>query len=164
MDSSLVYNPTSEEVKVQAYGNWFSFKPGQYKEMRVEIAEFLTVQKSYLGLVGLPSFITQDIPADEATDAEKESYKTRKADAIAEAKRVGIERRIKHLNNIVKNLEVSLRKDMESKNIKIDAHIMATDGEMLAYKELAKYKSASQDESLKRVEELKKLKEQIEGV
>lgn len=163
MDSSLVYNPTSEEIKVQAYGNWFTFKPGQYKEMRNEIAEFLTVQKAYTGLVGLPIFITQDMPADEASEEEKQSYKTRKAEAIAEAKKVGIERRIKHLNGVVKNLELSLRRDLEQKNIKVDPHLMATDGEMAAYRELAKYKAASQDEATKRVEELKKLKEQVES-
>lgn len=161
MDSSLVYNPTSEEVRVQAYGNWFTFKPGQYKQMRTEIAEFLTIQKAYTGLIGLPNFITDDIPTDDASEEEKQSFAARKALAIAEAKKLGIERRIKHLNGIVKNLEVSLRRDLEQKNIKMDPYAMATDGEMSAYKELANYKSAQQDESLKRAEELKKLKEQI---
>lgn len=164
MKRSLVYNPTADEIKVQAYGNWFNFKSGQYKEVDADIAHFLTIDKAYLGLVGLPDFIIEEDPnrMDEMpSDDIVQDYRERKQAAILEAKKLGIERRVTYLKSIVTNLEVSLKRDLEQKNLKVDPHTMASKGELSAYRELAKYSQASQDDAAKQVEELKKLKEQI---
>jgi ribosomal protein L29 len=163
MQTALVYNPTLEELKVQVYGNWFTFKPGQYKTMQKEIADFLTIDRANLGFVGLPSFIAEEVPPIDATEEEKAAFKARCDEAIAEARETGRSRRISHLQKIINNLEVSLRKDLEQSNNKIDPLALASKGEVSAYKELAKYKVAAKADEVNKAEEIKKLKEQING-
>lgn len=162
MDQALVYNATPETVTVQAFGNWFTFKPGQYKVMQKDIAEFLMVNKAYLGLTGLPEFITEG-PGEDATPEAMKEFEERKKEAIMEAKRVGTQRRVAHLTSVVRNLEVGLQRDLDQANLKINSTLMATDGELAAYKELAKYKAAQTDESSKRAAEIAELQKQIKA-
>ena len=146
---AVVFNPTAEEVKVQAFGNHFSFKPGQMKVMQDDIASFLAIDKAYLGFVTLPEWVLEDKSAPEAVQA------------IKEASKQGVNNRINHLKRIINNLEVSLRRDLEMKNIKMDPTRMATEGELAAYRELAKYRQTQEDEGLKRATEIEELKKTI---
>lgn len=142
----IVYNPTTEVVKVQAFGNYFAFNPGQMKVMQPDIAQFLSIDKAYLGFVTLPEEVLEDKEAPESKRL------------IEEAKKIGINNRISHLKRIITNLEVGLRRDLEMANIKTDPLKYATEGELAAYRELAKYKSTQEDEGKKRAEEIEELK------
>lgn len=145
----VVYNPTAEVVKVQAFGNHFSFNPGQMKVMQPEIAQFLSIDKAYLGFVTLPEEVLEDKTAPESVRL------------IDEAKKMGVNNRINHLKRIISNLEVSLRRDLEQSNIKTDPLKYASEGELAAYRELAKYKFSQEDEGKKRMEEIEELKKTI---
>lgn len=146
---AVVFNPTSEVVKVQAFGNHFTFNPGQMKVMQDDIAQFLSIDKAYLGFVTLPEAVLEDKTAPESVRL------------IEEAKTMGVNNRINHLKRIISNLEVGLRRDLEMSNIKTDPVKYATEGELAAYRELAKYKTAQEDAGLKRAAEIEELKKSI---
>lgn len=148
---ALVLNSTTETVKVQALGNWFEFKPGQMKSLNDALAHFLVTDKSYMGFVSVPESVMED-PGSEDSERIKE-----------EARKLGLSRRIDHLKKVIHNLEVSLTRDLEMKNIKAKATIYASDGELKAYKELAAIQKVSVDEGQRRAEEIEKLKGQIDG-
>jgi hypothetical protein len=147
---ALVMNSQNEAVKVQAFGNWFEFKPEQVKNMQDNIALFLCTNKAYLGFVGLP----EDF--DERAEEEKKQIKT-------EAKRNGINRVKEHLQSIIKNLEVSLQRDLEQANIKSKSTAYASDGEMEAYRKLAKLKSQDVDAAKEREVEIERLRAEANG-
>lgn len=148
---ALVMNSTTEKVKVQALGNWFDFAPGQVKSLNDNLAQFLVTDKSYMGFVALPEVIMEDPTSEEAIKAKEEATK------------LGRQRRIDYLKRIIYNLEVSLARDMEMKNIKADPRTQATDGELKAYKELAAIKTLSEDAGQKRAEEIARLKGVLDG-
>lgn len=147
----LVMNSTTENVKVQAFGNWFEFKPGQVKNLNDTLGQFMVTDKAYLGLVALSEQVMEDPTSAEAIAAKEE------------ARKVGIQRRIDYLKKNIHNLEVSLRRDLEMKNIKADPLTFATDSELSSYKELAKLQAFSEDAGKKRAEEIAKIKEQLNG-
>lgn len=129
METALVLNCTNQEIKVQAYGNWFTFKPKQYKQMSKDIASFLTINRGYLGLMGLPSFISEEVD-----QAGSEEYESKKKEAIEIATKEGVQKRIAHLQGVIRNLEVSLKKDFISAQIQVDPLTIASDGELAAYR------------------------------
>jgi hypothetical protein len=106
----LVMNALDKEVSVQALGNWFTLKPGQVKRFRSEIGNFMIREKRYMGLVGLPD------------EFEEPEYKTSEDGIriLEEKKNEGVRNRIQHLQAQINNLQVSLRRDLEMKNIKAD--------------------------------------------
>jgi len=131
----FVYNPLDKTVECKAFGNWFSFKPGQIKRMRPEIGHFLNSNKGYLGLV------TVSEKFDDPSYAKSEDGIAE----LAEAKTVGISKRISHLQTQVNNLQVGLRSDLDTANIKADISVYATKGDLSAIDELLAYQRKQED-------------------
>jgi len=144
-----VYNPTHEDVSVKALGNWFNIKAGQIKVMDDKISHYLTTDKGYLGLASLPDICIEDPTSAEATVAKEE------------ARKMGIAKRVDHLNKVVNNLTVSLRRDLEQANIKTDPLLYASEGELAAFKALKVYKAAHEDDASKRADEIKQIQDEI---
>lgn len=145
----LVYNPTSEKHNIKALGKWFDFQKESVKSVGEEIGHFLIINKSYLGFVPLPDICAEQPNSPEAIEAKDN------------ARKQGITRRIDYLNGVVRNHEISLRKDLDFKNdsSSVDAHI--TPGILAAYKELSTYRGESNDSQAQMAAEAKALRETL---
>lgn len=144
-------NTDLEAVKVQALGNWFSFNAGQIKNMDDKIAHFIATEKKYMGLVTLPDVCIEDPNGAESLSAKE---------LAIQQGRLSI---VNHLKYIIRNLEVSLQKDLDKANIKGNVMAYASDGELAAYHKMSKFKDLEQDALQKRIDEVTKLKEKIGG-
>ncbi len=150
----FVMNTRDEDVHVKVFGKDFMFKPKQIKEFHQDnIAQFLTVDKREEGFIGLPQ---------EAEELEWRQSEDGKA-VIAAAMKQGIASYCGKLRQIVYNLEVSMRQDLDRKNIKADPRAFASAGELRAYKELVKYQQSENDVEQNRIDEIKELQKQIKG-
>ena len=162
MDFLAVYNPTEEEVTTQINGSYFSWKPGQVKQMRKAQAEFVDTNRQDLGLVVVsdPRFI----PSEEAYilgfDKTEEGKKV-----LEPLRQRGLNNLIQHLSLIIRNNQVSLRQDLANKYPTGDsakmAAAMASKGELEAMRLVAKYKQKTHDNAAKQVEEVEKLMKQV---
>lgn len=163
MDFLAVYNPTEEEITTTINGNFFSWKPGQIKQMRKLQAEFVGTNRIETGLMVLddPRFIP----------AEQESYipgfdKTAEGKKVLEPlKEKGIRNLIDHLMFIIRNNQISLRQDLGNKYPTGDSAKMAaanaTPAELNAMRLVAKYKQKNKDNAAKQVDEVEKLMQEI---
>lgn len=163
MDFLAVYNATDEEVTTTINGSFFTWKPGQIKQMRAGQANFVDTNRKELGLVVIrdPRFIP----------AEQDSYvpsfeKTKEGqDVLAPLKEQGINNFVESLVWIIRNNQVSLRQDMASKWPTGDAAKMAaagaSNGELNAMRLVAKYKKKTKDNAARQVEEIEKLMQEI---
>lgn len=149
----LIYNASNETQKFQAFGNYFEMAPKATKMFTEKLAHFIKTERGHLGLVELDERFED--PAFKATEEGKKALQAKEAE--------GVDARCAHLRRVIYNNEVSLRRDLEQANIKVDPKIMASDGEIAAYRELAGYKKAEADTAAAKVEELKKLEKQIRG-
>jgi hypothetical protein len=159
MDFLAVYNPTEEEITTTINGSFFTWKPGQVKQMRATQAEFVSTNRQETGLVKIedPRFIP----------AEQDSYipgfeKTKEGIAVLEPYRVlGINNLINHLNFVIRNNQVSLRQDLADRYPTGDSAKMAaasaSPGELNAMRMLKKYKMKTKDNAAQQVEEVEKL-------
>lgn len=147
----LIYNTTEETQSTKAAGNWFTLKPGQTKMVNDNIAHFISQERRETGIVVLP--VEFDEPEHRLTDEGK-------AQMLA-LKEEGIRSFVAGLESRVRNNQVSLRRDLERANIKVDPAIEASSGEMEAYKLLAKYKKSGEDQVQKRKDEVAELLKQI---
>lgn len=152
MEDVMVLNALDKEVHVQAFGNHFSFKAGQIKRMRREIADFLCRERKNMGLVGLPA------------EFEEPEYKlTEDGVKILEEKKLeGVRNRIAHLQWQVNNLK-SLQRDLEMKNLKVDPLTMASDGDIQAMEELHQYQNKAQDNDKKRLDRIRELERKLKA-
>lgn len=135
-------------VTVQAFGNWFSFKPGQVKSMDPRLVDFLTMDKKSYGFIALP-----DICGD---DPDSEEAKAAKAEAFVE----GRKNIVKELERTIHNLEVSLQKDYDLAGMKVSAVHMEGAAHLPVYRHLAEFKkleAASNEASINELEQLKGL-------
>lgn len=146
-----ILNASEREQSFKVFGNHFSLKPGQTKHFGDSISHFMATDKAYLGLVSLPEEFSD--PSFKDSEEGKQIFES--------AKKAGIDARCKHLREIVYNLEVSLKKDLEQKNLQMDSKVLASDGDVEVYKELASYKRKEADEGVKRATTLAKLSEEI---
>lgn len=150
---ALIYNPLDKRVSVQVVGSWFDFGPGQVKLIHNDnVAHLMVTNKAGEGLVAVPDVVLEQPGSEEAKAAK------------AEARKIGVKNRISHLKGIIYNLEVSLQKDLDMKNLKTDPTVFASDGELSAYRELATYKKDIQSAENARAEEIKQLKEAAKDV
>lgn len=147
----LVMNASSKEQTVQVHGAWFTFNPGQIKEMNDDKVHFLTSTKSYMGFVGVPDKYS-DIDARNSESGKKE---------LEEIRATGVSNRIKHLEWLRANEIQSLRKDMDKQNIKAEVESEYTSESFAALKsalqELKTYKTRSADKVKERADELRAL-------
>lgn len=143
----LVMNATSKEVVVQAHGAWFTFAPNQIKDMHEDKVAFLTSNKAYLGFVGLP---------EELADLDTRNSAKGK-EIIAAKKAEGVSNRIRHLELVRDNELISLKRDLDQKNITGDVRAYMSEGAINAMQELVTYKKANADVNEKKVEKIKEL-------
>lgn len=163
MDFLAVYNATEEEVTTTMGGNYFTWKPGQVKQVRKEFADFVDTNRKELGLVKLED--RRFIPA------EQEHYipgfeKTAEGLAVlAPLKEKGINSLIEHLLYIIRNNQVSLRQDLAGKYPTGDSAKMAaaaaSPAEVEAMRKVAKYKKKTSTNAARQVDEIEKLMQEI---
>ena len=153
MEDVFVLNSLNKEVSTQAFGNWFTFKPGQMKRMRREIGDFLIRERRGLGLI----FVSEKLYEDKEYASSEEG----KAELEARTQE-GINNRVAQLNSQVSNLK-SLQRDLEQKNMKVDPLSMATDGDLSAMEELHAFQVRTSDSDKKRLERVRKLEQQLKA-
>lgn len=149
---AIVFNATNELVTVKAHGNWFTFKPKQFKVMNDEIANFLVTARAEKGLVSLPN------------EFEDPSYSRSEEgqEILAKQEAEGIARYLAKLTEIVNNNRISLKKDLQMKNIQTDPSAFMSDGEMYAMEKLAEYRFSGKDEQQKRIDRIKELSRELD--
>lgn len=149
----LLYNTTSKNVHLRAHGNWFEFKVDQIKQVNESLGHFIATDKKDFGIVAIP---------EEFADMTYRASEEGKA-KLAEYKANGIANRVAFLNRQKYNLEVSLKKDLDMKNLKLNPHIFATDKDIENMEELLDYKKSREDDETNRLNKVqainKKLKE-----
>lgn len=149
---AFIYNPRSEKVETKVFGNYMSFPPDKIKYVEQKTAEFIRENRGGLGLVTLP---------EEFEDPEFRATKEGKR-VLAERSKEGIANRVSFLRDIVRNLTVSLRADMDSRNQKGDPRLYASDGEIAAMRELAALQNKEADDQKKRVQEIGELEKLLD--
>lgn len=163
MDFLAVYNPTEEEVTTTIHGSFFTWKPGQVKQMRASMAQFVDTNRQDLGLVKIedPRFIPAEqdryVPGFEKSDEGKK---------YLEPFRVkGINNLIKALSETIRNNQICLRQDLANKwptgDSKQMAAAQASEGELRAMRMVKKYKSKTLDNVAKQIDEVETLMDTI---
>jgi hypothetical protein len=148
----LVMNASSQEQQVRVHGAWFTFSPGQIKDMHEDKVFFLTSTCSYLGFVGLPESLS-DIDFKNSEAGQK---------LLAEAKQKGIANRVAFLESLKRNEIVSLQRDLDKANQKYDARLEMDPAMLPQLEELATYKIKKQDEAQKKLDRIKEIEAQLE--
>ena len=147
----LVMNATSQEQQVKVHGAYFTFKPGQIKNMVEEKVFFLTSKAAHLGFVSLPESL-EDPEFAGSPEGKK---------LIEEGRRRGVENRIRHLEWHVDNERNALRKDMDMRNMKSDVSAEMNSESLSALessiKELALYRKSMKNAEVEKAEKLKDL-------
>lgn len=162
MDFKAVYNPTEEEITTTINGSFFTWKPGQIKQMRAGQADFVDTNRRELGLVKIedPRFI----PSEEAYVLNFDKSPEGQA-FLAPYKEVGINNLIEHLMWIIRNNQVSLRQDLAGRYPTGDSAKMAaaaaSPAELNAMRLVAKYKRKTTSNAARQVEEVEKLMKDI---
>lgn len=149
---AVVMNALNRENNVMVGGVQFSFKPQQIKFMYNEgIARFLTGPRAEEGFVDLPEGF------EEKEKQESEEGKS----TILAARQRGVDNYCKKLRQQIFNLKVSLQRDLDQKNFKVDARVYASDGDLFALEELARYQGAGDDSEQKKIDRIKALEEKV---
>jgi hypothetical protein len=156
---AVVVNATQEKVTLVLQGNYFTWEPGKEKVIRnPELVKFIQTNKNDYGLAILPDLIEDD---EDVSPEEFERRKAEHAEQRALECDQALDRYIKRLRNVIYNNQVSLRRDLEQKNIKADPSSYASDGELEAMRLVAKYQKRAEDSEASKIAEVKKLMEQV---
>jgi len=148
-----IMNALDTPVKAQVHGKYFTFNPQEIKIFHNEkIAEFIAQYRGEDGLVAVP---------DAVMELQKDSQEWK--DAIYEKRKEGITKFIAKQNWIVRNLEMSLRRDYETSGQKGNFLFEASKGELEAYKNIKKYKEFEQEQRLNTADEIQKIRNDIYG-
>lgn len=148
-----IMNCLNEQVITCARGKYFTWKPQEIKVIHNEnLATFFVQNRGEEGLVDIPEHIME-------LDKKSPEY----AAGIAEKRTEGIEKFLRKQNWIVRNLEMSLRRDYETSGQKGNFLFEASKGELEAYKNLAKYKEFEANKQLNVADEIQKLREKLYG-
>lgn len=148
----LLYNTTSEKQSVQAFGNWFSFAPGQMKVVDDKFGDFIAKDKKQYGIVALPQEFAEDI-----TYKESEVGKQILLEKLLE----GRGNRINFIRGIMHNEEVSLRQDLEKANLKINPNVFSSELYVKMLEEYKGYKKSDDDAQRERMDRIQRLKSDI---
>lgn len=162
MDFLAVYNPTEEEVTTTINGHFFTWKPGQIKQMRAGQAMFVDTNRKETGLVTVedPRFI----PSEESYILNFD--KTEEGKKVLEPLRErGIKNLIDNLMFVIRNNQVSLRQDLANKYPTGDssklAAAYASPAEVNAMRLVVKYKKKNKDNAAKQADEVERLMAEI---
>lgn len=151
---AYIYNPTKEEQTVKVFGNYFSFKPGQIKNLNPDISHFIQTERRESGLVQLP----EDEAGELWTFKGREVIPTEAGKVVlAEEGKKGVDAYIAFHRSIIANNQVALRRDLEQANIKVDPAVYASPGELRSMKLVAKYQQQEADAEQARIDEVREL-------
>lgn len=155
----MVWNPTKETVTTKMQGNWFTFKPDMKKRMDDEKCKFITQERKETGLVILPAQF----------DGENENYiegfeKTPEGVEVLEKLRNdGINNLLDFHRTIIRNNQVSLRRDMAHRYPDGDSQRLTmlemSPGELKSLELVAKYQKEKQDKNAQKIKEINELLE-----
>lgn len=147
-----VMNCLQDPVSVQIFGNWITIAAGQIKLVSNEkIAYKMVTDLAYKGLVEIPESVMEDRNSPESKAI------------IADKKIQGITSRMNHLQTVWRNLDVSLRQDLQKSGSQADPYSFASQGELNALKEMKKYKGVVRQDEVDRAEAVRNLKEELDG-
>lgn len=157
----LVYNPTKELVSTKMQGAWFTFKPEMKKSMDADKCRYIEEARKETGLVILPNeFDPQSEHYVEGYDKTPEGLAK-----LEECRLQGISNLLAHHYAIMKNNQVSLRRDMAHKYPDGDSKRLTalemSSGELESLKLVAKYQQFKQDGANTKLQEINKLLENI---
>lgn len=140
-----------EPVRVQAYGNWFEFKPGQIKPMNDNISDFLCTNRRDKGFVALPDSYFDDPNSPESQKIKEAAIVTGRTAIVTELKK------LRH------NFEISTQKDIDISGEKRSFMTEANAVHKEMYRRLALFKNAERDLVDGTEDEIKKFIETIDG-
>lgn len=148
-----IMNSLEESVSTQAHGKWFTWKPREIKLFHNEkLVGFLAMQRGEEGLVEVPDSMME-------MDKTSQEYK----EALYAKIKEGVTKYIAKQNYVIRNLEMSLRRDYETSGQKGNFLFEASKGELQAYKNLKKYKEFEQQEHLNVADEIQKVRDELYG-
>lgn len=145
-----------DKQTIKAFGNWFTLAPGRPKIVDDKLARFIVEKGRDQGFVMLPE------EAAEVPTNEKEAKKYEEMVKAATAQ--GRTNIVNSLRYRIRNLEVSMQRDLDKANMKYSPMIEASADEEKAYELLIKFNELSKVDSSDKEERLKKLKEKADGV
>ncbi len=148
---AVVFSTDLEPVRVQAYGNWFEFKPGQIKPMQDNIADFLCTSRRDKGFVSLPDTYFDEPNSPENQRLKEQAIMTGRTAIVAELKKC------RH------NFEVSTQRDIDKLGEKRSFMTEAQPVHKEMYRRLGLFKNAERDFVDETADEIKKLIEKIDG-
>lgn len=154
---AIIWNPTKETVHTKMQGSWFTFKPDSRKRMEEDKARFITENRKETGLVVLPASFEME---DGAFNTELAN--TPEGKQVLEAKRQeGVSNLIAFHKDIVRNNQISFRRDMAKVNPEGDSAKLAllemSEGERKSLEIVSKYQKEKNDAADQRVKELQQL-------
>jgi hypothetical protein len=157
-----VYNPTEETVETRVFGSYFTFKPGQMKNMNQNFCDFIQSNRKDTGLVVLPAEFD---PMAEEHYIEGFEKTTEGKAILAQKREEGIKNLIDFHLGVIRNNQVSLKKDLARHDPSNDpaklAAIEASKGELESMRLVAKYKKMKLNSEDKRLNEVDKLLEEV---
>lgn len=148
---AILFNTTKEKQTVRAAGNYFTFAPKQIKMMDDVLGHFIAVDKKSYGIVALPQ------------EFEEPEYKqTAEGKAIlAQKEKEGLEHFLAFHRSKIHNNQVSLKKDLDRANLKIDPAVFATPQEIESMKIVSEYQAAHEDEAQKKIDQVQELMSKV---
>lgn len=146
-----IMNCLQDKVTTQAHGKYFTWTPGEIKTLHnLNLAQFLAQHRGEEGLIDIPEQVME-------LDKNSPEFKT----ALAERRKEGVAKYVRKLNQVIRNLEMSLRRDYETSGQKGNFLFEASKGELAAYKELKKYKEYESQEQLNVADEIQKVRAEL---
>lgn len=147
--AQFVMSTDVEPVTVQAFGNWFSFKPGQIKAMNPNLVDFLAMDKKELGFVSLPDAVGEDPTSAESIEAKNVALEQGRANIV------------EHVTGLIRNIEVHMAAAYERSKETMPADVRA--GTLPHYRKLTALKALNADRNQLALDEIAKLKGQLNG-
>lgn len=159
--ATTIANATKENISVKVAGNWFNWGPEKSRVIQNDgIAKFIQMELTDSGLYIVPTLVGED---EEVTPEELAERKEAAREQIEVAKQTALERYIAKHRAVIYNNQVSLRRDLEMKNIKADPAAFASEGEINSMRLVAKYQKGSEDAEQAKIDEVKKLMGAVKG-
>ena len=156
---SITINSTQETITIKVWGNWFTWKPGQKKIIRdEEMAKFISLERKDSGIAVIPELVKDD---EDVTPEELEVRRAANVGVEEEECRHALERYVAKHREVIANNQVSLRRDLQQKNIQADPAAYASTGELESMKLVAKYQKRSEDAEAAKISEVRRLMNQV---
>lgn len=150
---AVVMNCLDESQTIRVGGNDFYFKPREIKYFYQEkLAYIIANERKEYGFIGLP---------EELADKEAREAPAAKA-LIEDLRKKGVEAFCTKLRNQIYNLQVSLKKDLDMSNLKMDPRVLASKGDLQAMELLLKYQSKHEDADQERINKIKDLEKKLQ--